>query len=194
MFVPRFQFSYAMISLWNIFLVFMKIGAFTIGGGYAMIPIIKDELDKRHWIDEDELPDIIALAQSAPGILAVNVSIFTGYKIRGVKGSIAATIGSVLPSFLIILAIAMAFSNFQGNPLVIRIFKGIRPVVVSLIAAPMISMARKSNSTWWAWLISGLSLVAVAFLRISPIYIIMVLIVLAVTFTMMKERKAEKLS
>ena len=194
MFVPRFQFSYAMISLWNIFLVFMKIGAFTIGGGYAMIPIIKDELDKRHWIDEDELPDIIALAQSAPGILAVNVSIFTGYKIRGVKGSIAATIGSVLPSFLIILAIAMAFSNFRDNPLVIRIFKGIRPVVVSLIAAPMISMARKSNSTWWAWLISGLSLVAVAFLRISPIYIIMVLIVLAVTFTMMKERKAEKLS
>ena len=194
MFVPRFQFSYAMISLWNIFLVFMKIGAFTIGGGYAMIPIIKDELDKRHWIDEDELPDIIALAQSAPGILAVNVSIFTGYNICEVKGSIAATIGSVLPSFLIILAIAMAFSNFQDNPLVIRIFKGIRPVVVSLIAAPMISMARKSNSTWWAWLISGLSLVAVAFLRISPIYIIMVLIVLAVTFTMMKERKAEKLS
>lgn len=131
-----------MTSLWSIFKVFFKIGAFTIGGGYAMIPIIKDELDRRHWIGENELPDILALAQSAPGILAVNVSIFTGYKIRGVKGSIAATLGSVLPSFLIILAIALMFSNFRDNAIVMRIFSGIRPVVVSLIAAPMISMAR----------------------------------------------------
>lgn len=126
-----------MTSLWSIFKVFFKIGAFTIGGGYAMIPIIKDELDRRHWIGENELPDILALAQSAPGILAVNVSIFTGYKIRGVKGSIAATLGSVLPSFLIILAIALMFSNFRDNAIVMRIFSGIRPVVVSLIAAPI---------------------------------------------------------
>ncbi len=176
-------------SLHELFLVFMKIGAFTIGGGYAMIPLIKDELDKRHWIGEDELPDIIALAQSAPGILAVNVSIFTGYKIRGVKGSIAATIGSVLPSFLIILAIAMAFSNFQDNPVVISIFKGIRPVVVSLIAAPMISMAKKSDKTWWAWMITILSLLAVAFLQVSPIYIIIVVIVLALAFAKFRERR-----
>ena len=114
------------VSLKELFMVFMKIGAFTIGGGYAMIPLIKDELDRRKWIGEDELPDIIALAQSAPGILAVNVSIFTYYKIRGVKGSIAATIGSVLPSFMIILAIAMAFTSFKDNPVVISIFKGIR--------------------------------------------------------------------
>ena len=176
-------------SLHELFLVFMKIGAFTIGGGYAMIPLIKDELDKRHWIGEDELPDIIALAQSAPGILAVNVSIFTGYKIRGVKGSIAATIGSVLPSFLIILTIAMAFSNFQDNPVVISIFKGIRPVVVSLIAAPMISMAKKSDKTWWAWMITILSLLAVAFLQVSPIYVIIVVIVLALAFAKLRERR-----
>ena len=160
----------------------MKIGAFTIGGGYAMIPLIKNELDRRKWIGEDELPDIIALAQSAPGILAVNVSIFTGYKIRGIKGSIAATFGSVLPSFLIILAIAMAFTNFQDNPVVIRIFKGIRPVVVSLIAAPMISMAKKANNTWWSWLITIVSLLLVSFLEVSPIYIILVMIVLGFTF------------
>ncbi len=176
-------------SLHELFLVFMKIGAFTIGGGYAMIPLIKDELDKRHWIGEDGLPDIIALAQSAPGILAVNVSIFTGYKIRGVKGSIAATIGSVLPSFLIILAIAMAFSNFQDNPVVISIFKGIRPVVVSLIAAPMISMAKKSNTNWWTWMITIISLLAVAFLKVSPIYIIIVTIVLALAYAKFRERR-----
>ena len=75
-------------SLLDLFSVFMKIGAFTIGGGYAMIPLIKDEMEKRKWIDGEELPDIIALAQSAPGLLAVNVSIFAGYKIRGLKGSI----------------------------------------------------------------------------------------------------------
>lgn len=172
----------------------MKIGAFTIGGGYAMIPLIKAELDKRKWIGEDELPDIIALAQSAPGILAVNVSIFTGYKIKGVKGSIAATVGSVLPSFLIILTIAMAFTNFQDNPVVISIFKGIRPVVVALIASPMISMAKKSNTTWWSWAITVISLLLVSFLEVSPIYIIIVVMVLAYFATKaaetLKDRKS----
>lgn len=175
-------------SLTELFLVFMKIGAFTIGGGYAMIPLIKDELEKRKWIGSDELPDIIALAQSAPGILAVNVSIFAGYKIRGLSGSIAATVGSVLPSFAIILAIAMAFTNFQDNPTVVRIFSGIRPVVVSLIAAPMISMAKKANKTWWAWLITAASLLLVAFLNVSPIYIILTVIVFSLAAIKLKEK------
>ena len=147
------------VPLMELFTVFMKIGAFTIGGGYAMIPLIKDELDRRKWIGEDELPDIIALAQSAPGILAVNVSIFTGYKIRGVKGSIAATVGSVLPS------------------------------VVSLIAAPTVAMAKKSCRTWWAWLIAIISLLLVSFLEVSPIYIIISVIVLALAAAKLFERR-----
>lgn len=161
-----------MVSLWNITGVFAKIGAFTIGGGYAMIPLIQKELDKRGWIGEDELPDIIALAQSAPGVLAINVSIFAGYRLRGVKGSIAATIGTVLPSFLIILAIAMLFTNFQDNPYVIRIFNGIRPVVIALIIVPTINMARKNNGTWWEWAISIGSLLLVGFARVSPILLL----------------------
>lgn len=179
-----------MVSLWRIFCVFAKIGAFTIGGGYAMIPIIRDELVKRGWLTDEELPDIIALAQSAPGVLAVNMSIFAGYKMRGTKGSIAATLGSILPSFLTILLIAMLFAGYKDNPVVVRIFKGIRPVVVSLIIVPMINMARKGNKTWWAWLISAVTLVAVAFLGFSPIWILLVLIVLAVLSTMLKERRA----
>ena len=179
-----------MVSLWRIFCVFAKIGAFTIGGGYAMIPIIRDELVKRGWLTDEELPDIIALAQSAPGVLAVNMSIFAGYKMRGTKGSIAATLGSILPSFLTILLIAMLFAGYKDNPVVVRIFKGIRPVVVSLIIVPMINMARKGNKTWWAWLISAVTLVAVAFLGFSPIWILLVLIVLAVLFTMFQERRA----
>ena len=169
--------------------MFAKIGAFTIGGGYAMIPIIRDELVKRGWLTDEELPDIIALAQSAPGVLAVNMSIFAGYKMRGTKGSIAATLGSILPSFLTILLIAMLFAGYKDNPVVVRIFKGIRPVVVSLIIVPMINMARKGNKTWWAWLISAVTLVAVAFLGFSPIWILLVLIVLAVLFTLHKERR-----
>ncbi|MCI2109045.1 MAG: chromate transporter [Bacteroidales bacterium] len=176
-------------SLWDMFLVFSKIGAFTIGGGYAMIPLIRDELVKRGWISDEELPDIIALAQSAPGVLAVNMSIFSGYRMRGVKGSIAATIGSVLPSFISILLIAMIFTGYQDNPTVIRIFKGIRPVVVSLILVPMINMAKKGNKTWWAWLISAATLFMVAFLGYSPIYILLVLIVAAFAVATVKERK-----
>lgn len=176
-------------SLWNMFIVFAKIGAFTIGGGYAMIPLIRDELVKRDWISDEELPDIIAIAQSAPGVLAVNMSIFSGYRMRGVKGSIAATIGSVLPSFIAILLIAMIFTGYQDNPVVISIFKGIRPVVVSLILVPMINMARKGNNTWWAWLISAVTLFMVAFLGYSPIYILLVLIVASFAIATIKERK-----
>ena len=106
------------VSLWQIFTVFAKLGAFTIGGGYAMIPLIRDEMIKRDWMTDEELPDIIAMAQSAPGVLAVNMSIFVGHKLHGVKGSVVATLGSVLPSFITILLIAMIFTNFRDNPVV----------------------------------------------------------------------------
>ena len=165
------------MPLWQIFAVFAKIGAFTIGGGYAMIPLIQAEMSKRGWISDDELPDIVALSQSAPGVMAVNISIFAGHKLRGFKGSLAATLGSILPSFLIILAIAMFFTAF----------KGIRPVVISLIAVPMINMAKKSCKSWWAWLLAVLSLVLVAFLNVSPIYIIICVIVIGFGITYFRD-------
>ena len=109
----------------EIFTCFAKIGAFTIGGGYAMVPVIQKEVvDKKRWVDEQEFLDILAISQSAPGLLAVNISIFLGYKLKGVKGSIVATLGSITPPFLIILAIAMFFAGYQDNPTVIKIFKG----------------------------------------------------------------------
>ena len=177
------------VPLWHIFLVFAKIGAFTIGGGYAMIPIIQDEMSRKKWIPEDELPDIVALSQSAPGVMAVNISIFAGYRLRGIKGSIAATLGSIMPSFLIILMIAMVFSAFKDNPVVERIFKGIRPAVIALIAVPMIKMAKKSNKTWWAWAISILALALVAFMGISPIYILLVVIIISLSITWYREQR-----
>lgn len=177
------------VSLRQIFLVFSKIGAFTIGGGYAMIPLIRDEMVKRDWMSDEELPDIIAMAQSAPGVLAVNMSIFVGHKLRGVKGSVVATLGTVIPSFITILLIAMIFTNFRDNPVVERVFKGIRPVVVSLIAVPMINMARKNNKTWWACAISAVTLFLVAFLSFSPIYILLVLIVASASVAVIRNKK-----
>ena len=177
------------VSLWQIFWVFAKIGAFTIGGGYAMIPIIQAEMSRRGWISDDDLPDIVALSQSAPGVMAVNISIFAGHKLRGIKGSIAATLGSITPSFLIILGIAMFFTAFKDNPYVERAFKGIRPVVISLIAVPMVNMARKSCKNVWTWLVAAASLVLVAFLNVSPIYIILCVLVLGFSITYYRMKK-----
>lgn len=168
-----------MASYWQIFTVFAKIGAFTIGGGYAMLSIIQKEIVNRGWLKDEDFTDIVTLAQSAPGLLAVNISIFTGYRLRGTKGSVIATLGCILPPFAIILAIAMAFSGYQDNPTVIKIFKGIRPVVVALIAVPMLNMAKKANRTWWAWALSAVALGLVAFLKVSPIYILICVIVVA---------------
>ena len=171
------------VSLWQIFTVFAKIGAFTIGGGYAMIPLIQAEMSRRGWISDDELPDIVALSQSAPGVMAVNISIFAGHKLRGFKGSVAATLGSITPSFLIILASAMFFTAFRDNPWVERAFKGIRPVVVALIAVPTVTMARKCCTIWWKWALAIGSLLLVAFLNVSPIYIILCVLVFGFTVT-----------
>ena len=176
------------VSLWQIFAVFAKIGAFTIGGGYAMIPIIQDEMSRRGWISEDELPDIVALSQSAPGVMAVNISIFAGYRLKGVKGSIAATLGSITPSFCIILAIATVFTSFKDDPWVVKAFKGIRPAVIALIAVPMVNMAKKCCKAWWAWALAVAALVLVAFLDVSPIYILLCVIAVAFGFTYYKEK------
>lgn len=120
--------------------IFFKIGAFTIGGGYAMVPLIENEIvTKRKWIAQEDFIDLLAISQSAPGILAVNISIFIGYKLRGIRGSIVTALGTILPSFIIILAIALFFHSFKDNPIVERIFKGIRPAVVALICRTRLS-------------------------------------------------------
>ena len=159
----------------QIFTTFAKIGAFTIGGGYAMIPLIQEEVvNKKRWIAEEDFMDVLAISQSAPGLLSVNISIFLGYRLRGTKGSVVATLGSVLPSFLIILMIAMFFAGYQDNPTVMKIFKGIRPVVVALIAVPMINMAKKAKLNIYTAALAVATALLVTFFKISPIYILLV--------------------
>lgn len=134
----------------RLFLSFLKIGAFTFGGGWAMISIIEREIvDKHHWIEREEFLDLLAVAQSLPGILAVNISTAVGDKMRGFKGSVIASVGTILPSFLIILTIAIFLTPdlIKNNHVVSSIFMGIRPCVVALIVAPVISSAKAAKIT-----------------------------------------------
>lgn len=136
---------------WQLFASFFKIGAFTFGGGWAMISIIEKEIvDKKHWIEREEFLDLLAVAQSLPGILAVNISVAVGDKLRGMKGATTAALGTILPSFLIILAIAIFLTPdlIKNNETLSAIFKGVRPAVVALIIAPVISAARSAKIGW----------------------------------------------
>ncbi|MBE6287672.1 MAG: chromate transporter [Mediterranea massiliensis] len=153
--------------------LFFKIGAFTIGGGYAMVPLIENEIvNRRHWIDKEDFLDLLAIAQSAPGVLAVNIAIFVGYRLRGIKGCLTTALGTILPSFLIILSIALFFHQFKENPTVEAIFKGIRPAVVALIAAPTFNMARSAKINRYTVWIPIVSALLIWLLGFSPIWII----------------------
>lgn len=175
------------ISLLDLFVVMVKIGTFTIGGGYAMLLMIQKEVTSRGWISDEEFPDLIALSQAAPGLLAVNISIFTGYRLRGIPGAVIATVGSCLPPFLIILLIALCFSNYAENTVVQRVFAGMRPAVVALIAVPMIKMVRNSCRKWWQYAVTAAALVLVSFLKVSPVYILIVVIVISLAIALHKK-------
>ena len=140
----------------ELFITFAKIGAFTFGGGRAMISIIEREVvDKKHWLDREEFLDLLAIAQSMPGILAVNISVVVGDRLRGLKGAITAAAGTIMPCFSIILAIAIFLTpeTITGSPTLTAIFKGIRPVVVALIVAPVITTAKAAKIGWkLAWI------------------------------------------
>lgn len=157
----------------ELFGIFFKIGAFTIGGGYAMVPLIENEVvTKRKWIAQEDFIDLLAISQSAPGVLAINISIFIGYKLRGIKGCIVTATGTILPSFILILAVALFFHNFKDNPIVERIFKGIRPAVVALIAAPTFSMAKSAHINRYNLWIPVISALLIWLLGFSPVWII----------------------
>jgi chromate transporter len=160
-----------MPRLVDIFWSFLKIGAFTFGGGYAMIPIIQHEvIVKRRWLGEGEFSDLLTLAQAAPGPISLNTAVFVGYKERGYWGAMAAILGVVLPSFLIILLIAIFFSSFRDNVWVDAAFKGMRPAVVALIVAPIVGLARGMH---WALIgVAAATALVVWYVGISPVWLL----------------------
>ena len=155
------------------FKTFFKIGIFTLGGGYAMIPLIEEEVVNKHrWVEKEEMLDLIAIAQSCPGVFAINIAIFIGYKLNKVRGALATTLGTALPSFLIILVIAMFFHQFEDNRVVAAMFRGIRPAVVALIAVPTFNLGKRAELNKFTIWIPVVSALAIWLLGVSPIWII----------------------
>ena len=155
------------------FKTFFKIGVFTLGGGYAMIPIIESEVvERKKWLTKEDFVDTVAIAQTCPGVFAINLSVFIGYKMRRLRGAIFTALGTALPSFLIILIIAMFFHQFEDNKVVAAIFRGIRPAVVALIAVPTFKMAKTAKIGWSNCWIPVACALAIWAIKVSPILII----------------------
>ena len=163
-----------MKKILEIFAVFFKIGLFTIGGGYAMLPIIQKEVvETKEWMDDEEFLDALSLTNSLPGPLAINSATFVGYRVCGVKGALAAVMGAASPSVIIILIVAMIFSNLTEYPVVQYIFNGIRPAVVALILYAVIKLAKSAKITeYFNWLIALAALAAIAVLGLHPIVVV----------------------
>ncbi|MCL2728193.1 MAG: chromate transporter [Bacteroidales bacterium] len=171
----------------QLFWSFFKIGAFTFGGGYAMISLFQREVvERKKWVEEKEFLELLAIAQSAPGPIALNTAIFTGYKTKGVWGSVAAAFGMALPSFMAILLIVYFFTDFKEQPDVERVFKGIRPAVVALIVAPLWKMGKTAGiSLKTIWIPAGVILL-IALLGVSPVYVILGTILAALCSVILK--------
>lgn len=156
------------------FLTFFKIGAFTFGGGYAMIPIIQEEVvNKKKWIDENEFLDAIAVAQGSPGPIAVNTSIYVGYRVGKLPGALVCILGTILPSFLTILFVATYFYQYRNNPILDKIFLGIRPAIVALILSAVYKMVKSSRFGYNKLAISLATVLIIVFLGINPIYLVL---------------------
>lgn len=158
----------------ELFTTFFKIGAFTIGGGYAMIPLIQREVVERHgWMDDEAFLDSLAVAQTMPGILAANMASLVGQRLRGTRGALVAVAGNILMPVLLILLIALFFHRFKGNATVEHVFMALRPAVVALIAAPVFNLARKAGIAWRNCWIPLLATLLIWLLGVSPVLVIL---------------------
>ena len=174
----------------QLFWTYLKIGTFTLGGGYAMLPLIQREVvDRKGWIDEEEFLNMIALAQAAPGLIAVNSAIFIGWRVGGWRGVCGAVLGAVLPSFLIILAIAMVFREWKELPAVEAVFKGVRPAVVALIAAPLFKMAKAAKISRFTALIPIAAALLLWLAPVTPIWVILATVLFTLVAVDLAERR-----
>lgn len=170
--------------LFKLFSTFFRIGAFTFGGGYAMLPLIEREVvEKQKWISQETFLDLFAISQSLPGVFAINMAIFIGYQTKRHRGAWVAALGTALPSFIIIMLIALFFREVQYNPWVVSAMKGIRPAVVALIAAPVLNTWKAIKGSWKNVWIPVVAVIAVWYLQISPVWIILVAGVAGIVYT-----------
>ena len=179
--------------LWSLFCTFFKIGAFTFGGGYAMIPLIqKEAVENRGWITDDDILEIIAIAESTPGPVAINSATFVGYRTAGLLGAACATFGVVLPSFVIILAISFVLTRFQELKAVQYAFNGIRAGVLALLFKALWSMYKKSPKGWVAYVVMGGAFVLTAFLKVNIFLVILSCAIFGLVTATVAQRGAGK--
>lgn len=159
----------------KLFGIFFRIGLFTLGGGYAMVPVIENEIvEKNKWMTEDEFLDVLAMAQSLPGPLAVNTATFVGYRLKKTRGAAVCCLGTVLPSFLIILIIASLLSSFYTQPMIIKFFKGVRPAVAGLILTAVFKLKKGIDASLFSIVMILFSIGAISILGWSPIVVIII--------------------
>ena len=157
----------------KLFVSFWKIGTFTIGGGYVMIPIMEQEIvDRRGWLSREEFMDYLSLSQAMPGIFAVNMATCIGRKLGGIWGVVCAIAGNVLMPIALILMLAMFFRYFRDNVIVERVFMGLRPAVVALIAAPVFRMAKSAKISWSNFWIPLVAALLIWLFGVSPVWVI----------------------
>ncbi|MGP1569710.1 MAG: chromate transporter [Eubacteriales bacterium] len=172
-----------MKKLIELYIEFAKIGLFTIGGGIAMIPLIIDELArKRNWIDEDEIIDAIALCQSLPGVIAVNIATYAGYKLKKLPGALFATLGVITPSFIIIIALSYVAYTFRNNLHMMLVMQALRATAAALIIIAAISIARKTIKDKFTIIVAILSFSLVVFLKLQVYFVILLAVFLGVIF------------
>lgn len=177
-------------TLWELFLVFFKIGAFTFGGGYAMIPLIQKEVcERKKWLKDDDILDIIAIAESTPGPIAINSATFVGYRKGGVFGAVSATFGIVLPSFVIITIIATVLNEFSELKAVRYAFFGIRAGVLALIVKALWSMFKQCPKKLFSCLIMAISFVLAVFVDINAVFIIVLCAISGLVYTILYSEK-----
>lgn len=179
--------------LWPLFATFFKIGAFTFGGGHAMIPLIQREtVENKKWITDDDILEIIAIAESTPGPVAINSATFVGYRTCGFWGAVCATLGVVLPSFLLILIIAYLLEGFMEYPAVQYAFKGINAGVLALLCKALWNMYKKSPKGWAAYVVMGGSFILTAVLKVNAFIVILGCAVFGLITALLAERRLSK--
>ena len=182
-----------MKELLKIFLTFMKIGAFTFGGGYAMIPLIQKEAVENHkWVTDEDILNVVAIAESTPGPIAINAATFVGYQVAGFAGAVMATLGVVLPSFAIILAISYVLQEFRDLKAVQYAFNGIRVGVLVLLLKALLKMFKANRKGAVAYVIMGLSFVLTAFCKINTFLVIALCGVLGLLTSIVADRRLGK--
>lgn len=182
--------NYDKAVLKKLFFTFMKIGTFTIGGGYAMLPLIEDEIvNKQKWIPKEDFLDLVVLGQTAPGIIAMNMALLVGHRVAGKKGALYSAMGAAIPSYVIILILAVFLKEVQDNPYFEAAFKAIRPAVVALIAVPLFNMAKSARLTYYTFWIPIVSAFLIWFYGVSPVLVILAGGLGGILITFIKQRR-----